>query len=199
MVNTRKTLICRSLLRIGALLTALFLMLSACVPAMQDTAEEPLKKSEIKESGAIESPADTPTPTRQVLLSTVRATELIPVTPSDPVTPGSQVTPSDPVTPGDLSPPVTGEVPASLLEDIRADLAQRSGVTQEAILVIRDQAVTWSDGSLGCPQPGVFYTQALVPGYWVVLQVGENQYDYRASESGYFFVCEGSGLPFTRP
>jgi hypothetical protein len=211
MVNTRKTLICRSLLRIGALLTALFLMLSACVPAMQDTAEEPLKKSEIKESGAIESPADTPTPTRQVLLSTVRATELIPVTPSDPVTPGSQVTPTEPVTPGsqvipgeqvtpgDLSPPVTGEVPASLLEDIRADLAQRSGVTQEAILVIRDQAVTWSDGSLGCPQPGVFYTQALVPGYWVVLQVGENQYDYRASESGYFFVCEGSGLPFTRP
>jgi hypothetical protein len=187
MVNTRKTLMSRSLMRIGALLTALFLMFSACVPAVQDTVEEPLKKPENQESGAIESPADTPTPTAQALHSTVRATELIPAKPSDPVTPG------------DLSPPVTGEVPASLLEDIRSDLDQRSGVSQEAILVIRDQAVTWSDGSLGCPQPGVFYTQALVPGYWVVLQVGEKQYDYRASERGYFFLCESSGLPFTQP
>jgi len=168
-------------------------MLSACVPTVQDTVEEPLKKPENQQSGAIESPADTPTPTAQEWHSTVKATDLIPNTPSAPVTP------NDPVTPGDLSLPVTGEVPASLLEDIRADLAQRSGVTQEAILVIRDQAVTWSDGSLGCPQPGVFYIQALVPGYWVVLQVGEKQYDYRASESGNFFLCEDSGLPFTRP
>jgi len=187
MVNTRKTLMSRSLFWIGALLTALSLMLSACAPAVQDMAEEPLKIPENQESGSGESSADTPTPTGQALRSTVRATELIPVIPSDPVTPG------------DLSPPVTGEVPASLLEDIRADLAQRSGVTQEAILVIRDQAVTWSDGSLGCPQPGIFYTQALVPGYWVVLQVGEKQYDYRASQSGYFFLCEGGGLPFIQP
>lgn len=193
MVYTRITLMNRSLYRIGALLTALFLMLSACVPAVQDTAEEPIDKSENHESGAIESPADTPTPTAEELRSTVRATELIPATP------GRQVIPGEQVTPGDLSPLVTGEVPASLLEEIRVDLAQRSGVAQDAILVIRDQAVTWSDGSLGCPQPGVFYTQALVPGYWVVLQVGEKQCDYRASESGYFFLCEGSGLPFTQP
>jgi hypothetical protein len=65
------------------------------------------------------------------------------------------------------------------------------------MVVIRDQAVTWSDGSLGCPQPGVFYTQALVPGYWVVLQVGDQEYDYRASERGHFVLCEGGGLPFT--
>jgi len=189
----------RLLFWIGALLTALFLMLSACVPAVQDTAEEPVEIPE-NQVGAIESPADTPTPTRQALHSTVRATKLIPVTPCDPVIPGRQVIPGEQVTPpGDLSAPVTGEVPTNLLEEMRADLVQRSGVAQEAILVIRDQAVTWSDGSLGCPQPGVFYTQALVPGYWVVLEVGEKQYDYRASASGYFFLCEGSSLPFTRP
>ena len=189
MVVTHKTFTYRYLFWIGAVVTVLSLVLSACALAVQDTAEE--EKAENQEPGAIESPADIPTPTAKTLDSTVRATELIPVKPGDPVIPGEQVTP------GDLSLPVTGEVPASLLEDIRADLAQRSGVTQEAILVIRDQAVTWSDGSLGCPQPGVFYTQALVPGYWVVLQVQEKQYDYRASTRGYFFLCEGGGLPFT--
>jgi hypothetical protein len=35
------------------------------------------------------------------------------------------------------------------------------------------------------------YTQALVDGYWVVLAVGEQEYDYRASDTGYFFLCEG--------
>ena len=37
--------------------------------------------------------------------------------------------------------------------------------------LIRDEAVTWSDGSLGCPQPGEYYTQVLVPGYWIVFDV----------------------------
>ena len=34
-------------------------------------------------------------------------------------------------------------------------------------------AVTWSDGSAGCPEPGMMYTQALVPGYRIVLQAGD--------------------------
>ena len=33
------------------------------------------------------------------------------------------------------------------------------------------EPVTLSDGSLGCPQPGEFYTQVLVRGYWIVFDV----------------------------
>ena len=162
---------------IGTLLIVLSLLASACAAAAPDDLQETPGS---QEAAATETPADTATPPSREL-PTIRAPELIPVDP------------------GELIAPVTGEAPASLLEDIRADLAQRSGADREDMLVIRDQAVTWSDGSLGCPQPGMMYTQALVPGYWVVLQVGDQEYDYRAAESGHFMLCEGGGLPFSQP
>jgi hypothetical protein len=162
--------------RLGILLITLSLLASACAAAPGELQETPGSQ----EAAATEPPADTATPPSREF-PTVKAPELVPVDP------------------GELITPVTGEAPASLLEDIRADLAQRSGANQEDMLVIRDQAVTWSDGSLGCPQPGMMYTQALVPGYWVVLQVGDQEYDYRASERGHFVLCEGGGLPFTQP
>jgi len=32
------------------------------------------------------------------------------------------------------------------------------------------RSVTWNDGSLGCPMPGLCYTQALVPGYLIEME-----------------------------
>lgn len=95
-------------------------------------------------------------------------------------------------------PAVTGEVPAELLARLRADAAGRLGVEADALEVVRAESVTWNDGSLGCPQPGAMYTQALEPGYQVVLQAGDRQLDYRVRRGGYFFVCEAArekGLP----
>ena len=89
--------------------------------------------------------------------------------------------------------PVTGEVPDDLLAAIVADLAARENVLAEEINVVRGQEVIWPDGSLGCAQPGMMYTQAQVSGYWVVLRAGESEYDYRASATGYFILCEGAG------
>ena len=96
--------------------------------------------------------------------------------------------------------PVTGEVPADLLEEILADLAQKLGKDRASIDVIRAEAVVWNDGSLGCPKPGEFYIQILVNGYWVVLRLEGLEYDYRASDTGYFFLCEGVGsIPISTP
>lgn len=92
------------------------------------------------------------------------------------------------------STPVTGEVPLELLDSILNDLTARTGAATGQISIIRGQAVVWNDGSLGCPQPGMMYTQALVNGYWVELEAAGKKFDYRASETGYFFLCE-SGLP----
>ena len=102
------------------------------------------------------------------------------------------------VPPTEATTPVTGEVPTELLDSILKDLAGRTGVAPEKISVIQAQAIVWNDGSLGCPQPGVMYTQALVNGFWVVLSVGDQKYDYRAAETGYFFLCE-RGLPPISP
>jgi hypothetical protein len=77
-----------------------------------------------------------------------------------------------------------------LLDKVTADLQQRFSISRESIRVSRFDAILWNDGSMGCPQPGQFYTQALVEGYWLILQADGVSYDYRASKKGYFFLCE---------
>ena len=61
-----------------------------------------------------------------------------------------------------------------------ADLAAREGVDPATITVVSTDEVTWRDGSLGCPEPGMNYTQALVPGVRVVLELDGVRYEYHA-------------------
>jgi hypothetical protein len=85
---------------------------------------------------------------------------------------------------------VTGELPAALLDEIVADAVDRTGVSPGAIVVVRAQAITWPDGSLGCPQPGVVYTQALIDGYWVELDADGTLLDYRVGRNDVVTLCE---------
>ncbi|WP_374977140.1 hypothetical protein ACEYYH_04905 [Microbacterium trichothecenolyticum] len=87
-------------------------------------------------------------------------------------------TPFETTTRGPIAP--TGEpvaVPPARWAAIVADLAER-GVTGTPDLVSA-HAVTWNNGALGCPSPGVSYTQALVDGMRVVVTVDGESYDYR--------------------
>lgn len=94
-----------------------------------------------------------------------------------------------------------GAVPAELLAAARADLEKRlaAGNAAGPIRVLIAQAVTWSDGSLGCAQPGVNYTMALVPGYRVVFGVRtgttERQYAYHSGRSGPLVYCANPAAP----
>jgi hypothetical protein len=97
------------------------------------------------------------------------------------------------VPPSDV--PVTGEVPARILDAIVADAAERGSVEPADVEVVQAASVTWSDGSLGCPEPGMNYTMALVDGYHVIVVAGDDELDYRATTQGGFRVCEGGGRP----
>lgn len=106
---------------------------------------------------------------------------------------------SEPTAPGSPSPTPAaaaslnpGLVPADLFNQIVSDAATKAGVDASALTVVQASAVTWSDGSLGCPQPGMSYTQALVSGYRVILESGGTQYDYHASNRGNFVLCPAS-------
>ena len=77
--------------------------------------------------------------------------------------------------------PVLGEVPDSILSSARADLAAKLDVSPDTLEVREAAAVVWNDGSLGCPRPDEVYTQALEPGYRIILEHGDRQYDYRAT------------------
>ncbi len=89
---------------------------------------------------------------------------------------------------------VVGEVPPAIVDEARSMLAATVGAdaAASAELVVAE-AVTWPDGSLGCPQPGQAYTQMVVPGYHLVFDVNGTQYDYRATESGAVSACEARG------
>jgi len=101
-------------------------------------------------------------------------------TPSEPTAaqPTPSRTPFETTARGPIAP--TGEpvtVPPARWDAIVADLAER-GVTGTPELVSA-HAVTWNNGALGCPSPGVSYTQALVDGMRVVVTVDGQSYDYR--------------------
>ena len=77
-----------------------------------------------------------------------------------------------------------------------ADAAKRTGLKRTDLKVLSAEAVTWSDGSLGCPQPGMMYTQALVPGYRVQIRAGGQDLDYHASRMGLPALCpSGRAVP----
>lgn len=85
----------------------------------------------------------------------------------------------------------TGAVPDEILQAAVADAAKQTGVDPSAITVTSAEPVTWPNGALGCPEPGVMYTQALVPGYRIKLDAGGQQLDYHASASGIVKLCKG--------
>jgi len=77
----------------------------------------------------------------------------------------------------------------SAAENAIADLAVRLGVDATAITVISLQSVTWSDGSIGCPEPGFAYPQVLVPGQRIVLEANGARYEYHAGTTNMVRYC----------
>jgi hypothetical protein len=71
----------------------------------------------------------------------------------------------------------------------RSDLAQTRGIDPGSIGVAEVRNVTWRSGAIGCPKPDMFYTQALVPGTLIVLQVGRETFAYHARNDGQPFHC----------
>jgi hypothetical protein len=114
--------------------------------------------------------------------------------------PGSDSTTTSSTLPGASTTTVTqieetSTMPAdqpSTVEAATADLAQRLEVSPDDITVVKDEKVTWPDGSLGCPDPSMSYTQALVEGSQVVLSHGDRYYDYHAGPDGVPFLCPSS-------
>jgi hypothetical protein len=103
--------------------------------------------------------------------------------------------------PGSVT-PVTGGSPTSTAstggsneEQAIADLAARQGVQQAAITTVSAEEVTWRSGAIGCPQPGFNYTQALVPGTRVILELDGTRYEYHSGGGRAIFLCENPEPP----
>lgn len=75
------------------------------------------------------------------------------------------------------------------LAAIRASLVAR-GVDATQLQVVSAESVTFNDGSLGCPTPGVQYTQAQVNGMRVIVEAAGRTYDYRFGTSDRPHLCQ---------
>jgi len=84
-------------------------------------------------------------------------------------------------------------IPDAVWAAILADLERQTG-GPSVPEVVSAEAVTWNDGSLGCPEAGQVYTQALVDGYQVVLGVEGERFDYRVGSGDSVRLCDGGPL-----
>lgn len=99
---------------------------------------------------------------------------------------------SSPATqPGDNTVPATDDK----VDIAIADLAERIGVDPATIVVQSVDRVTWRDGSIGCPDPDLSYTQALVEGLRIILEVDGTAYHYHSGRDADPFYCADPAEP----
>ena len=108
------------------------------------------------------------------------------------VRPSADAAVSPPADPSLRLPTYSGAVNTDLQSMVQAALAEASretGCAVGTLEVISAETVVWPDGSLGCPQPGMMYTQALVRGYRIRIDAGGEVFDYHASARGRLLLC----------
>lgn len=76
-----------------------------------------------------------------------------------------------------------------IIYSAKDDLAKQLKVPNMDIVVASLQEIQWISGSLGCPEPGKLYTQAIVPGYQVIFEYQNKQYEYHTDKSKLFVIC----------
>lgn len=107
---------------------------------------------------------------------------------------GDQNGGSDPAEPSRAPPATTPEEtpidPNNPEAAAIADLAAHANVGEDEIEVVAHDEVTWRNGALGCPQPGMAYTQALVEGYRIVLRAKGQEYAYHGADGRPPFRCD---------
>jgi hypothetical protein len=75
------------------------------------------------------------------------------------------------------------------------DLSERLDIPTGKIELLGQKAVTWRDGSLGCPKPDMMYTQALVEGSQIILRAKGSDYAYHSGKGRPPFYCENPVSP----
>jgi hypothetical protein len=95
-------------------------------------------------------------------------------------------------------PPNGGSRGRGVAADAVRDLSRRLDVDPSEIAVVSVEEVTWRDGSLGCPRPGMLYPQVLTNGSRVVLESRGERYEYHAGGRRSAFLCENPEPPAGR-
>jgi len=113
------------------------------------------------------------------------------------IAPPTRIPDAETVSPLPKGTPVAiADVPRAVRRAVVADAAKRFKVAESGVVLARAEQVTWSDGSLGCAEPGVMYTQNLVPGYLIVATTDAGELAYHTDSRSQAKSC-GPGRPTT--
>jgi len=82
----------------------------------------------------------------------------------------------------------TGVMEATI-EAALHDAVRETKIERSLLQIISAKPVTWSDGSLGCPDEITKYSQSPVPGFHILIQAGTRQLEYHASADGGLVLC----------
>ena len=82
-----------------------------------------------------------------------------------------------------------------LVDEILADVFGRTQAPTSAITIRSIESVTWNDGSLGCPEPDMMYTMAIVEGYRIVIDAAGMQLAYHTGRNQSFKYCANAAPP----
>lgn len=92
--------------------------------------------------------------------------------------------------PAASSDPVLGAETMAAIDAVVGD-----GADRDDVLVVDAAFVTWSDSSLGCPEPGMMYTQALVEGFRILLDVDGEEVAFHGDDRGRMIRCDDPQPP----
>lgn len=79
--------------------------------------------------------------------------------------------------------PSSNPVLDRLVAQAKSDLAARLKISPDAVTLKEAESMEWSDGSLGCGKPGMYYIQVITPGYLIIMQANGKDYEYHTSMS----------------
>jgi hypothetical protein len=91
----------------------------------------------------------------------------------------------------------SSQLPSGMTPAVSAAITALSGTLSlppGQITVVSAEAVEWSDGCLGVQKPGVMCTQAIVPGYRIILEAKGEQYEFHTDEDGSAVVQVTKGV-----
>lgn len=74
----------------------------------------------------------------------------------------------------------------------KEDLSTRLNIPGDDIEVVKVEYVTWPNAGMGCPQPGMAYTQVPVDGLLIRLSADGVEYNYHSGGSKGPFLCQPS-------
>jgi hypothetical protein len=80
-----------------------------------------------------------------------------------------------------------GPADSEVVSQAKSDLAKRIGVAVGEIKTRSVEEVNWPDASLGCPEPDMMYAQVVTPGQRIVLEAGDQMYEYHSGGANVVF------------